>query len=206
MHITDSESSGSSEAELDLYNNPHSESEEYVSDSQEDPSVSPSEDSDSEEEEFVEYEFPEETDITHSGFDTIPSGAPEEQVIEILKHYLDNYEADDEPIVWYTNKSATYEGNMPGIQDIVAEWNSRVEDAANVEVDSEGLDDAQAQLQVYKHNEGYQVYVEYIMNGYPENCLHYDVAPERICEVLKVFYSTGYVYDRNMATIYGEDN
>lgn len=142
------------------------------------------------------YEFPEEHDLAEAEFDPIPSDAPKNVVTAILWTYLNEYNEEGDSVEWYTNRPAAL-SNDPVINDIVQEWNARLAD-----VENDDDPNTQAQLHVYKHNNAYQVFLEHIVGGYPGDSLHYDISEERIHDVLEVFYSTGYIYDRNEAYIY----
>lgn len=165
------------------------------------------------------YEFPAFNhldDLEDEEYGTI-SHYPKETAVEILKTYLDNYYMGGEPMTWYVNTPANFQGNSEKIREIAHKWNSLMTEVidANIaeECDIETLQDFKdllhlcecshtAQMAIYQTDGLYKVTIERFNELAVIEVVIYYLIPSEVREVLEVFYSTGRIYDENMYEIY----
>jgi hypothetical protein len=119
------------------------------------------------------------------------------EIIQVLRHYLDNVEIEGDNYVWYTNMPTRYYGDDEELKSLTGTWSRYLQ----WEEQNKDDDDASVQLKVRRNEKGtYDVWVEPFFQGDDVNIdplllMNVTVDESRLDEVLDIFIDSGCVYN-----------
>lgn len=136
----------------------------------------------------------------------ISRGTSEEGVIRLLKYLLNTYNEDGGEIELQSTTKADDTfiigagENSEWIQDIVKEWNSYVDRAANL--DAEEYGDVYSVIRIHKFGDTYKINIKLYVERGDKYSTKYYIPAEKIDDVLRIFLSTGEICDEEGAVVY----
>jgi hypothetical protein len=125
-----------------------------------------------------------------------------EEVMGVLRHFLDDVQLEEDNYVWYTNRTSLYYGDNQELRRLTDSWRRYVE--WKDMQDEEEEDNAIVQLKVQRDRNGnYVVWIEPFLDGDEVNVfrdlpMRVTVNENLLGDVLEIFYESGSIYNSNL--------